>query len=104
MFQLLKNLFSSESVDLNAVLERGAVIVDVRMPSEYQGGHIKKSKNIPLPNLNKEVQKLKKLNKPVITCCASGMRSQKALSVLKSQGIEAYNGGGWKQLQNIMKK
>jgi len=40
------------------------------------------------------------LNKPVIACCASGMRSSQATSILKSNGIDAMNGGGWMSLEN----
>ena len=43
---------------------------------------------------------IKKLNKPVIACCASGMRSSQATSILKKNGIEVINGGGWKSLQS----
>ncbi|MDT0293631.1 rhodanese-like domain-containing protein [Mesonia ostreae] len=35
------------------------------------------------------------MNKPVITCCASGMRSSSAAAILKSKNIECINGGGW---------
>ena len=44
--------------------------------------------------------KIKK-DKPVITCCASGMRSGSAVNVLKSNGFqEVYNGGSWFRLQS----
>jgi rhodanese-related sulfurtransferase len=50
--------------------------------------------------LNSNLNKLKK-DKPIITCCASGMRSANAKSILKSNGFkEVYNGGGWSTLQN----
>ena len=40
-------------------------------------------------------------NKPIITCCASGMRSASAKSILKSNGFsQVYNGGGWSSLRN----
>ena len=40
-------------------------------------------------------------NKPVITCCASGMRSGAAKNFLKSNGFkEVYNGGSWISLRN----
>jgi len=46
------------------------------------------------------LSKLKK-DKPIITCCASGMRSASAKSILKSNGFtEVHNGGGWSSLQN----
>lgn len=78
--------------------EKGAVIVDVRTPQEFASGHVKGSINVPLGNINSKVKKLKKLNKPLILCCASGMRSGSAARLLKSEGIECINGGGWRSL------
>ena len=88
----------SESV--KEFMEKGAVILDVRSPGEFQTGHIKGSKNIPLNIISSKINDIKKLNKPVIACCASGMRSAQATSILKSNGINAINGGGWSSLQN----
>jgi len=88
----------SESV--KDFMEKGAVIIDVRTPGEFQGGHIKGSKNIPLNTISSKINEIKKMNKPVIACCASGMRSAQATSILKSNGINAMNGGGWSSLEN----
>jgi rhodanese-related sulfurtransferase len=72
----------------------------VRTKAEYQGGHIRGSLNIPLQNLQGSLSKIKK-DRPVITCCASGMRSGSAKSILKSSGYsEVHNGGSWMSLQN----
>jgi rhodanese-related sulfurtransferase len=71
----------------------------VRTPEEFQGGHIKGSKNITLNTISSKINDIKNLNKPVIACCASGMRSSQATSILKSNGIEAMNGGGWSSLE-----
>lgn len=79
---------------------RGAVIIDVRTKGEFQQGAIRGSKNIPLQNINTQIATIKKLNKPVIVCCASGMRSGSAASILNSQGIETLNGGGWTSLNS----
>ena len=79
---------------------RGAVIIDVRTRGEFQQGAIRGSKNIPLQNINTQIAAIKKLNKPVIVCCASGMRSGSAASLLNSKGIETLNGGGWSSLYN----
>ena len=77
----------------------GATIIDVRSKEEFQGGHLKNSINIPLDKLTHGLKKLDK-NKPIITCCASGMRSASARSMLKSNGFElVYNGGSWKSLR-----
>jgi phage shock protein E len=91
-------IFSSlfgKKVDLAAIIAEGAQIVDVRSPQEYKGGHVKGSVNIPLDRIRSEVARLKKSGKPVILCCASGMRSGNATSILESEGIQAYNGGPW---------
>ena len=80
-------------------IEKGAVIIDVRTVGEYKEGHIKGSKNIPLDTIYSKIEEIKKLNKPVIACCRSGMRSAQATSILKQNGIEVLNGGGWESLQ-----
>tara|TARA_R110000868_G_scaffold196650_1_gene442639 strand:- start:21847 stop:22152 length:306 start_codon:yes stop_codon:yes gene_type:complete len=79
---------------------RGAIIIDVRTKSEYVQGAIPGSKNIPLQVINSQIATIKKLNKPVIACCASGMRSASATSILNTHGIETVNGGGWLSLSN----
>jgi len=81
------------------LLEEGGVIIDVRTKAEFSGGHIKGSKNIPLQALPANLNKLKNKDKPVITCCATGMRSASAKSVLKSNGFSnVHNGGSWARL------
>ena len=91
---------SGKSENIKEFMDKGAVIIDVRTPGEFQGGHINGSKNIPLNTIGNQIDSIKKLNKPVIACCASGMRSTQATSILKSNGIEAMNGGGWSSLQS----
>jgi phage shock protein E len=102
MFSFLSNLFKEETVDYKALLQSGAVIIDVRTPSEFQQGHIKQSINIPLSEINQQLSKLKKQGKPIITCCRSGARSGNAASILTSAGIVAYNGGPWNSLQQML--
>lgn len=70
-------------------------IVDVRTPSEFQGGHVAGSINIPLQEVPKRVEEIKTLRKPILLCCASGMRSGQATTYLKNLGIDCENGGGW---------
>ncbi len=87
-------------VNYSELVKNGAVIIDVRTKAEYQQGHVKGSMNIPLNNLSNHYSKLKK-DKPIITCCASGMRSAQAKNILKANGFnEVYNGGGWMSLRN----
>jgi len=90
----------NKSESIQEFTEKGAIIIDVRSPGEFSGGHIKGSKNIPLNEIGAKINEIKKLNKPVIACCASGMRSSQATSILKQNGIDAINGGGWQSLQS----
>lgn len=97
---LRKLLGAGKKIDFKQLCSNGAVIVDVRMPHEFRNAHIKGAINVPLPGLNKEAERLKRMNKPVITCCLSGSRSMMAKRILSQQGIEVYNGGGWQSLQS----
>jgi phage shock protein E len=103
MFDFIKNIFSKNKVNYEELMKNGAQIIDVRTPTEFRNGHINNSKNIPLQQLVSEMKKLD-LKKPIITCCASGMRSASAKSMLVQNGFEAYNGGGWNSLQNKLNK
>jgi phage shock protein E len=103
MLNILKNLFGfgGPAVDFAQLAEQGAIIVDVRSKGEYASGHIKGSLNIPLDALGSHLGKLKDKQTPIITCCASGMRSASAKSFLKGQGYtQVHNGGGWMSLRN----
>lgn len=94
MLQTIFKLFGYKPVDYKQLMADGAVIIDVRTKGEFNSGHLRGSVNLPLNILENNIQKLDK-NKPVITCCASGMRSASAKSILKAKGYTAYNGGSW---------
>jgi len=104
MIETIKKLFGiGPKVDLGEVIANGAIIVDVRSTGEYAGGHIKGSVNIPLNALSSQLAKLKK-DKPIITCCTSGMRSASARSTLLANGFkEVYNAGSWYSLKKFEK-
>lgn len=100
MIDFLKKLLGTkEQTDYKALIGNGAIIIDVRTKGEYSSGHIKGSVNIPLNELGNQLSKIK-AGKPVITCCASGMRSGAAAKLLKSKGFECHNGGSWISLNN----
>lgn len=105
MINTIKKLFGLGSkMDYAALVKQGAIIIDVRSKGEYAGGHIKGSINISLDTLSNNLSKLKDKNKPIITCCASGMRSASAKNILESNGYtQVFNGGGWHSLQNKLK-
>ena len=92
--------FGNKANEIKEFVANGAIILDVRTPEEFKEGHIKDAKNIALNNLNGKIAEIKKWNKPIITCCRSGMRSGQATSILKQNGIQSINGGGWTSLQS----
>ena len=92
--------FGNKTEKIQQFVSRDAVIIDVRSQEEFASGHILNSLNIPLPALSSRIEEIKKLNKPVIACCRSGMRSTNATSILLQNGIETINGGGWESLQS----
>lgn len=95
---IFRNIFKS-SINISEWIKNGAIIIDVRSKQEYENGHLKGAKNIPLDQLRANIPKLDK-KKPIITCCASGMRSESAKTILKSSGFEkVHNGGSWMRLQ-----
>jgi phage shock protein E len=101
MINLFKKLFGiTPAANYAELVKEGAIILDVRSKGEFNGGHIKGSINISVDTLSNNLDKLKDKNKPIITCCASGMRSASAKSILKANGYtQVYNGGGWSSLQ-----
>ncbi len=79
----------------------GAVLLDVRTPDEYRGGHIPGSKNVPLQSIDKVGRIVENKHPPIYVHCLSGGRSsQPALalgrmgytSVKNIGGISAYTG------------
>ena len=104
MFSAIKTLFGAgPKANLGELILKGALIIDVRTPAEYSSGHLKQAVNIPLGSLQGRIGKLKR-DRPIITCCASGMRSGSARSILKSNGFgEVYNGGSWYNLRRYEK-
>lgn len=100
MIQIFKNLFGlGPKTDYKSLVQQGALIIDVRTKNEFLSGHIKKSKNIPLNTLNNQLNLLKDKDRPYLLCCASGMRSGNARSILKSKGYtNVHNAGSWQSL------
>ena len=105
MFESLKKMFSSAGTDYSQLMSEGAVILDVRSHGEFATGHIEGSINIPVNKLPENLNKLKSKSKPVITCCASGLRSASAKAILESKGyVKVINGGSWQRLERKLNK
>jgi rhodanese-related sulfurtransferase len=69
-----------------------ALVLDVREADEFAGGHLPDARNIPGSKLAERISEIEKYKeKPVIVCCATGMRSNKACAELKKNGFSRIN-------------
>lgn len=81
-----------------------AVIVDVREKDEIDAGMIKDAKWFPLskiqtdPNWEKDFENITQ-GKKVFLYCRSGNRSGKVMDLLKKNGIDSENIGGYEALK-----
>lgn len=75
---------------------KGAVILDVRRPDEYRGGHIENARNVPNETIGTERPKeLPDLDAVLLVYCRTGVRSRQASQKLVKMGYKnVYDFGG----------
>lgn len=98
----VKNITGEEAATL-VDSQKSLLILDVRTPSEFSGGHLPGAQNIPVQLLPRKIKDLEKQSaQPVLVYCASGGRSPGAVSILLknnftdiyhlSRGISSWRG------------
>lgn len=93
---------NTEFKNIQEYLDKGAIVLDVRTETEYNEGHVKDSLHIVLDELEYEIDQLKALQKPIITCCRSGARSERAKEILLDEDFEVINGGSWQNVESYI--
>jgi len=88
-----------EFKNVREYLDKEAIVLDVRIDAEYKEGHIENSLHIVIDELEYEIDQLKALQKPIITCCRSGARSERAKKLLLDNDIDVINGGPWQNVE-----
>lgn len=68
----------------------GAMLLDVREPSEWEAGHAELAHHIPLGQLGASVAQLPR-DRQIVAVCRSGGRSGAATKALIEQGFDAIN-------------
>jgi rhodanese-related sulfurtransferase len=68
----------------------GALVVDVREPEEFRGGHVPHARPLPMAELPWRIAELP-TDRPVYVVCRSGRRSARAAAWLRSRRVEAYS-------------
>jgi rhodanese-related sulfurtransferase len=65
-------------------------VLDVREQDEWDAGHIADAQHIPLGSLGDRLGEVPQ-DRPIVTVCRSGSRSDKAAKGLRAQGYDAEN-------------
>lgn len=72
------------------LINKGALIIDVRPPEAFAAGHIVNARNIPLAELAKDGDPVrKKKNKVLLTVCDNGPAARRAAEILRKAGYES---------------
>lgn len=103
MFNFFKNLFGqNNSAEIIEAIKNDAFLVDVRSPQEFAQGSAKGAVNIPLNQIEAQIQKLK-TKKQIVVFCLSGGRSGQAKSILEKNSItNVINGKTWRNVSECV--
>lgn len=95
--------FLGSGNDIKEALKKGAVIIDVRTAQEYDNGRVPDSINIPVDRVASNAERIMHFGKPVIFCCASGIRSRTARNIMKQKGMkDVYAAGSWEKVLRML--
>lgn len=79
-----------------------AYLVDVRTVGEFAEGSVANAVNIPLDEVENQIEKFKN-KKKIVVFCRSGKRSSQAKSILDEMGIaNVIDGGGISDVQTTI--
>ena len=90
------------AADAVRLINKGALVVDVRKPEEFTAGHIVNARNVDLERLQKGDDAIhKQKSKILLAVCADGASSGRAATLLRKAGYEnafSLKGGlkGWR--------
>lgn len=87
--------------DAVRLINKGAVVIDVREPTQFETGHIVNARNVEIGRIEKDGDAVKHKNKVVLTVCDNGTSSGKAATLLRKAGhanVFSLRGGltGWR--------
>lgn len=103
IFGVFKNIFGrKDNEQLKTIIKDGAILIDVRTPSEFSSGSVQGAINIPLNKIEQNLRKFKQ-DQNIIVFCRSGSRSTQALQILKQKGFKKVNNGGtWQNVSKLV--
>lgn len=84
---LLKRLGQITPAQAKALLQQGAVVIDVRSPAEFARDHLRRAVNIPVGELAERIgREAPDKSRPVLLHCLSGARSGMGARALRNLG------------------
>jgi rhodanese-related sulfurtransferase len=84
---LIRGKHTLSTLQAIQLLNKGKVsIVDVRKSDEFNAGHLRNSKHIPIDDLDQRVSELDK-SQAVLVVCQSGVRASRAAANFKRAGF-----------------
>jgi rhodanese-related sulfurtransferase len=90
------------TADAVRLINKGALVIDVRKPEEYVKGHIVNARNVPLERVQQDDSAInKQKSKILLAVCGDGASSGRAAGHLRKAGYEnafSLKGGiaGWR--------
>lgn len=90
--------------DALGYLSKGALVIDVRSPSEFNAGHLPTAINIPLDEIENALpRQVDNKSQVILLHCQSGMRSGIAAKKLKAMGYTGvFNLGSYARAREIV--
>lgn len=83
-------------------IDSGAVVIDVRTPQEFNGGHLDNAVNIPVEDLSRADLSFVDKGDHIVVYCRSGNRSGNAKQILLTKGYKhVHNGGGLQMMLSV---
>jgi rhodanese-related sulfurtransferase len=90
------------AADAVRLINKGALVIDVRKPEEFEKGHIVNARNVPLERVEQDKDAIhKQKSKILLAVCGDGATSGRAAGYLRKAGYEnafSLKGGlaGWR--------
>ena len=88
--------------DLDAALQRGARLIDVRTPGEFMQGRLENAENFQLDEIRQTLATFDK-DQEIIVYCQVGLRGYYAERILRQHGFKVRNLAGGYKLASIQK-
>ena len=80
------------AAEARRLVERGALLLDVRSPSEFAERHIPGSRNLPVEELKRRLSELPR-DRALVVYCHTGARAGFATEILRKAGFRVFNLG-----------